>query len=181
MTSRRNIQYLAVSVLGADTSGIVNEICKVATHCGCDITESRVTTLGIEFVAGILLTGSWSALAKFEANIPAMEQKHDLKIMVRRTQARAAKTDRLPYNVYLVAIEQSGTVQKIMQFFADEGINLHDIYITTYTAPYSETQMLSISLAITIAKTKMLVDFREALMIFCDDLNYDVVFEPQKS
>lgn len=179
--TRRNIQYLAVSALGADQPSIANEICKLATHCGCDITESRMTTLGIEFVAGILLTGSWNALAKFEANIQALEQKHDLRIMTRHTQARAAKPDHLPYTVYLVTDEQPGAVQKIMQFFADMNINIHDLYITTYNAPYSETQMLSISLGITILKSKMLMDFREALMIFCDDQNFDVVFEPQKS
>lgn len=179
--TRRNIQYLAVSALGADQPAIANELCKIATHCGCDVTESRMTTLGIEFVAGILLTGSWSALAKFEANIPALEQKFDLRIMARRTQARAAKTDRLPYTIYIVAVEQPNTVQKILQFFSDEAINIHDLYITTYNAPYSETQMLSISLAVTLSKTRLLVDFREALMIFADDHNFDVVFEPQKS
>jgi glycine cleavage system transcriptional repressor len=181
MATRKPIQYLAISAIGADRPGIADDLCKHAVHCGCNILDTRMTTLGTEFVANLLLSGAWSAIAKFEAGIPTFEKKNDLKINCRRTQPRSSQRDRLPYSIYIIAMELPGIVQKITHFFAAQQINIHDFHLNTYTAPHSETQMLSLNLAVTVAKNQLLADFRENLMVFCDDHNLDVVLEPQKS
>lgn len=180
-TPRKPNQYLVISALGADKHGIADELCKLAVHCACNILDSRMTTLGTEFVANLLLSGTWNAIAKFETGLSAFEKKQDIKINSRRTSLRISQPDCLPYSIYIIAMEQPGTVQKITHFFAEQNINIHDLYINTYTAPFSETQMLAISIAVTIPKKQLLADFRENLMVFCDDHNLDVVLEPQKS
>lgn len=182
MTStKKATQYLVVSALGADQPGIADELCKLVAHCNCNIVDCKMTTLGVEFAANFLLTGTWNAIAKFEAGLPAFEQKHDIRINSRRTQPRTARPERLPYTVYIIAMEQPAAVHKITHFFVEQAINIHDLYLVSYTAPYSDTQMLAISLSITIPKAQLLADFRENLMVFCDDHNFDVVLEPQKS
>lgn len=181
ISPKKTTQFLVVSALGADEPGIANELCKLAAHCNCNIVDCKMTTLGMEFAANLLLTGTWSAIAKFEAGLPAFEHKHDIRINSRRTQSRSVHPDRLPYTVYIIAMEQAGAVHKITHFFVEQTINIHDFYLTTYIAPNSDTQMLAISLAITIPKSQLLADFRENLMLFCDDHNFDVVLEPQKS
>lgn len=180
-TPRKPPQFLAISAIGNDRPGIADELCKHAVHCGCNILDTRMTTLGTEFVANLLLSGAWSAIAKFEAGLPTFEKKNELRINARRTQLRTPQPDRLPYAIYIIAMEQAGVVQKITHFFAEQKINIHDFYLNTYTAPHSETQMLALNIAVTIPKSQLLADFRENLMLFCDDHNLDVVLEPQKS
>lgn len=180
-TIKKTTQHLVISVLGADQPGIVNDLCKFIVHCGCSVTDSRMTVLGNEFVAYLLLNGTWNAIAKLETGLPTFEHKHDIKISARRTQSRIAQPDYLPYSIYIIAIEQPNTLHKITQFFTEQEINIHDFYTSTYKAPYSETPMLAISLAITLAKSQLMADFRENLMLFCDDHNLDVVLEPQKN
>jgi len=180
-TTKKTTQYIVVSAIGADRPALGHDLCKLAVHCNCNILDSRMTVLGTEFLANLMLSGTWNAVAKLEAALTTFEKKNDIRISSRRTQPRAAQPDRLPYTVYIIAMEQLGAVHKIMQFFVEQDINIHDLYINTYTAPFSETQMLAISLAITIPKSQLLADFRENLMVFCDDHNLDVVLEPQKN
>lgn len=179
-TNKKTTQYLALSVLGSDQIGIANELYKLASHCNCDIVDGKMTTLGTEFAGNLLLTGTWNAIAKFEASVPAFEKKHDARVNTRRSQLRPSLPNYLPYVIYIIAINQPGVLYKITQFFAERGINVHDLYVNTYTAPFCDTQMLSISISVTILKTQLLADFRESLMLFCDDHNFDVILEPQK-
>lgn len=177
---RKPPQYLVISAIGSDRPGIADELCKHAVHCACNILDSRMTTLGTEFVANLLLSGTWNAIAKFEAGLPAFEKKNDLRINSRRTQLGSSQPDRLPYSIYIIAMEQPGIVQKITHFFHQQKINIHDFNLSTYNAPHSETQMIALNMAVTIPKNQLLADFRESLMLFCDDNNLDAVLEPQK-
>lgn len=182
MTNTKKItQYLAISLLGSDSSGIIHEVSKYAAHCNCNIVEGRITTLGSEVMASFLLAGTWNALAKFEAGLPSFEKKHDLRTLTRRTQPFSSQPDRLPYMIYIMAMEEAGVFHKIIQFFDDQKtVSIHELTINSYLAPYSKVPMLTINLAITFPKTKLIADFRESLMVFCDDHNFDVVLEPQK-
>src|SRR5665213_2693070 len=99
--SKKTIQHLVVTILGGDKPGIANEICKLAAHCGCNISDCRITVFGNEFSANLQLSGTWNAIAKFEASLPGLEQKHELHCLSRRTQPRLPQPLILPYSIYL--------------------------------------------------------------------------------
>lgn len=176
----KSTEYLVVSVLGTDIPGMAGDLFKQIAHCGCSISEARVTTMGMEFTASLLLCGPWSALAKFEAGIPAFEKKRELRILSRRTQMRARQADKLPYSSYIIATNQPTAVQKITQFLAEQSVNIHDINVTSYKAPHSEAPMLNIGLSFSISANQLIADFREQFILFCDDNNFDAAMEPQK-
>ena len=174
------MEYLAVTMLGAEQPGLINEICKQASNCKCDIVDSRFTSLGGEFVANLLLAGTWNAVAKFETSLTGFENKYELRCLSRRTQLREAHTDKLPYSAYVIAPDKAGTLYKITQFFSEQSIHVHDLSIMNYKAPHTETPMCSITLSFTIPTKKIIADIREAFMVFCDEHNYDSIMEPQK-
>lgn len=175
------MEYLAVTMLGAEQPGLINEVCKLANHCNCSILDSRFTTLGTEFVANLLLAGTWNAVAKFEASLAGFENKHELRCVSRRTQKREAHTDRLPYTAYIIVPDKAGTLYKITQFFNEQNIHIYDLFVANYKAPFTETPMCSLTFSFTIPIKKLAADFREAFMVFCDEHNFDAVMEPQKT
>lgn len=179
--AKKSDQYLVVSILGSDKVGIANELSKLAAHCGCNLTGGRFNTYGQEFTANLMLTGTWNAIAKFESALTAFEKKHDMRIICKRTQPKQVPLESLPYMIYIIAIDKPDVVHKVTHFFVEQGLSIAEFYISNYKTPYSETPMLNISLGIIIPENKSLLDFRENLMLFCDDHNFDVILEPQKS
>lgn len=174
------MEYLAVTMLGAEHSGVINEICKLANHCNCNIVDSRFTTVGNEFVANLLLTGTWNAVAKFEASLAGFENKHEVRSISRRSQKRESHTDRLPYTAYVIVPDKAGTLYKITQFFNEQNIHIYDLSVANYKAPHTDTPMCSLTLSFTVPTKKLVADLREAFMVFCDEHNYDAIMEPQK-
>lgn len=175
------MEHLVITILGTDKSGIASELFKLITHCHCNVSESRINTMGHEFTASLLLTGSWNALAKLEASLPAFEKKHDLRILARRTQATPLQTGKLPYSSYIVTLSQPTVVYKIMQFLYEQDVEVRDVAVTSYQAPRSGTQMLGIGISFNIPANRLVADFREQFILFCDDNNFDAAMEPQKN
>lgn len=175
------MEQLVVSILGSNKTGIANEICRLVSHCNCNLIDSRITVMGSEFTANLLLAGTWNALAKFEASLPAFEQKHQLRSLTRRTNPREQQLDILPYSIYITAISHQSVTAQVTQFFAEQNININDIYITNYMTPLSSIRMISVTLSVSVPLAIALADFRENLMLFCDEQNYDVILEPQKN
>ncbi len=175
------MEYLAVTLLGAEQPTLINELSKLANSCNCNIIESRFTMLGADFVANLLLVGTWNAVAKFEASLASFENKHEIRCLSRRTHLREAHVDNLPYTAYIIAPNKAGTLYKITQFFNEQSLHIYDMNITTYAAPATETPMYSITLTFTISAKRLIADIRETFMIFCDEYNFDAVMEPQKS
>lgn len=175
------MEHLVVTVLGSDKAGIANEVFKLVANCKCNLVDGRVSTMGAEFTSTLLLSGTWNALAKLEAGLPAFEKKYDVKTLTRRTQARTPQPEKYPYSSYIVAPDQPSVIHKITQFLIDQKINIHDLYFTSYKAPITEAPLLGISLSFSLVADQLIADFREQFIVFCDDNNFDAALEPQKS
>jgi glycine cleavage system transcriptional repressor len=78
-------KHLIIIVLGALRAGSINELIKAISHYGCNIVDSRISTLGQEFAANLLVTGTWNTIAKLETSLPLLEKKLELSILQRRT------------------------------------------------------------------------------------------------
>lgn len=175
------LKYLAISVLGAERPGLANELAKLAASSGCHIVNSHVSTLGGEFIANLLLSGTWSAIAKMEANLPMIEQKLGLNIIMRRTELPVPKDEVLPYSIFLVAMDKPGIIYKITQFFDEQQININELNTESYNARQSKTVMLTVTMRISIPTSMHIAELRERFILFCDDLNIDAIMEPERS
>ena len=51
-------QYLVLTAMGADRTGSVSELIKLASKCGCNIIDSRMAIFGVEFTLIMLINGS---------------------------------------------------------------------------------------------------------------------------
>ena len=175
------LKYLAVTVLGAGRHDLANELAKISASSSCHIVNCHVARLGTDFVANLLLSGSWNAIAKIEASLPTLEQKQNVNILMRRTDLQTATSDVLPYSVFLVAIDQPGIIFKITHFFAEQEIQINEMNTDSYTARQTNTVMLTITMRISIPIDMHIADLRERFILFCDDLNIDAILEPERN
>jgi len=172
--------YLVVSALGEDRPGLVNELSRVILECDCNILDSRMTVLGVEFAILLLAQGNWNTLTKLEMQLKRLEQSLNLTIVAKRTENRTPAGDVLPYAVEVVAVNQPGIVHHLASFFASRSINIEDMATRSYSAPHTGTPMFSVNLAIGIPASMHIAMLREEFLDFCDDLNLDAVLEPIK-
>jgi glycine cleavage system transcriptional repressor len=175
------MEYLALTVLGKNQPGISNELTKLANYCECNIITCHMVILGNEFNANLLLSGSWNTLAKFESQLPALEQKHELQTLWQRTQPAEKQINTLPYTVYVIAMDNPEVIYQLTNFFAEQAITINELRTEIYTARYSDIPMCALSMSISVSDTDNISDLRERFLLFCDGFNFDSIIEPEKS
>ena len=181
MKQSNTMQQLVIVILGTLQSSSINDLIKIIASHSCHMIDCRISVLGQECAANLLISGNWSAIAKLEAHIPALEKKLGLNIQHRRTQQSSVDILSLPYSIYITALDSPDITHKITQFLSDENIPINHLTVSAYAAPYTQAPMLTISISINIPITAHIADVRERFLLFCDDLNLDVIIEPQKN
>lgn len=178
MTTQKT--YLVISTLGEDRPGIVNALSSAVVEHGCNIEDSRMTVLGGEFAAILLVEGKWNTLAKVENTLPELERQLGLTIMSKRTGERTAEANLLPYAVDVISMDHPGIVSNLAGFFAERNINIEDMATSTYAAAHTGTPMFAVHITIGIPADLHIAALREEFMDYCDGLNLDAVLEPLK-
>jgi glycine cleavage system transcriptional repressor len=176
----RQKTYLVISALGEDHPGIVNQLSKAILEQGCNIEDSRMTVLGGEFAAMLLVEGKWNTLAKIENALPELERQLSMTIICKRTGERATGRNLLPYAIDVVSMDHPGIVNNLAGFFAERDINIEDLSTSTYAAAHTGTPMFAVHMTVGIPADIHIAALREDFMDYCDALNLDAVLEPLK-
>jgi len=174
-------QLIVISAVGTDRTGIVQDLSKVILSCGGNIEESRMTTLGSEFAMLLLVSGNWATLNKLEQGLNKLGDGKDLAVSIRRTDAKIATGDRMPYAVDIVSLDQQGIVFNLANFFATHDIEIADVATRSYAAAHTGSPMFSVQMAISVPSTVHIAQLREEFMEICDRLNLDAILEPVKA
>lgn len=172
--------HLVLAALGADKTGIVDEIARTASESKCSIADSRMVVMGQEFSLIMMVSGTWDAIAKFETQVPTLERRLSLSIITKRTAQREPQRESMPYNVDVIALDNPGIVHEIANFFASQGINIESLETSNYAAPHTGSPMFALSMMVNIPAKAHLASLRENFLMFCDDRNLDAILEPYK-
>lgn len=172
--------YLVISALGEDRPGIVNNLTKAIAEHDCNIEDSRMTVLGGEFAAMLLVEGKWNTLAKVENMVPELQNELGMTIVAKRTGERESARNLIPYGVEVVAMDHPGIVNSLAGFFAEREINIEDMVTSSYAAPHTGTPMFSVNITVGIPSGTHIGQLREEFMDYCDSLNLDAILEPVK-
>ena len=174
-------QLLAVTVIGNDRTGMVQEITRIIADCGGNVSESRMASLGSEFAMLLLIAGNWHTLAKLETEFKRLAETSNLAVNLRRTEPRGARTDMLPYSIDVVCLDQSGIISGLSGFLASRGIDIAEVSTRSYPAAHTGAPMFSAQIIISVPSRIHVAHLREEFMEFCDSLNLDAILEPAKS
>lgn len=176
--SNLNLHYLTISALSTECPMLNQALSRLAAQSGCNIVHAKMTAYGAENTVNMLLSGNWGSIAKFEAGIPALEQKLSLTIIQKRTHEPELNTAVLHYMASLISVDKPGILSKITDFFDSFGIYLEDIHVQTHFSPRS-LRMLNMTLQLSIPMEQHLGSLREQFMTFCEAQNLDATLEPQ--
>jgi glycine cleavage system transcriptional repressor len=174
-------QYLAVSAIGSDRTGMVHDLTRVITECGGNIAESRMASLGSEFAMLLLVNGNWHSLARVESELKRLGDNGNLTVHLRRTEPRAARKDMLPYSVDIVSLDQTGIVAGLSGFFATRNIDISEVATRSYAAAHTGAPMFAVQMIINVPGKLHVSQLREEFMDYCDSMNLDAILEPVKS
>jgi glycine cleavage system transcriptional repressor len=174
-------QYLAVSAIGGDRTGMVHDLTRVITDCGGNIAESRMAALGNEFAMQLLVTGNWHTLARIESELGRLADAGSLSVHMRRTEPRAARKEMVPYSIDIVSIDQAGIVAGLSGFFAARHIDICEAATRSYAAAHTGALMFAVQMTINVPARIHVAQLREEFMDYCDTMNLDAILEPVKS
>ncbi|ACR68407.1 glycine cleavage system transcriptional repressor [Edwardsiella ictaluri] len=141
-----NQHYLVITALGADRSGIVNNITRHVSSCGCNIEDSRLAMLGEEFTFIMLLSGSWNAITLIESTLPLKGVEMDLLIVMKRTTWHERPT--MPATVWVqVEVKDSPhIIERFTDLFDSQRMNIAELVSRTQTREGSDEQQLYIQI-----------------------------------
>ena len=174
-------QLIVLSAIGTDRTGVVQDITKVILSCGGNIEESRMTTLGSEFAVLMLVSGSWHTLSKLETALDKLTKDQNLTVAIRKTDARVASDNRMPYAIDVVSLDRTGIVYNLADFFANRDIEIADVATRSYAAAHTGAPMYAVQMAINIPSSVSISQLRDEFLELCDRLNLDAILEPVKS
>ena len=173
-------KLLAVTVIGADRTGLVRDVTKAISGAGGSIKQSRMTTLGREFAMVALVAANWHAIKKVQETLTKLSETSDLTISFRNTEERLAQEPAAPYTVDIVAMDQDGIVAGLAGFFAGRNIEIADLNTRQYNAAHTGATMFAVQVAINVPASTHLATLREEFHEYCEEQNLDAIIEPMQ-
>src|SRR5262245_22018185 len=175
------MQFIVISALGSDRTGLVYDLTRVVLDCSGNIVDSRMSAFGNEFAMLLLVSGNWHTLAKLETELAKLADASGITVSLRRTEQRAARKDVLTYSVDVVCLDQPGIVHNLAGFFSARGIDIAELTTRSYAAAHTGAPMFSVQLIAHIPSKIHISALREEFLDFCVQFNLDAMLEPLKA
>ncbi len=172
---------LVITVAGEDRPDLIEELTRTIKDCKCNILESRMTELGAEFAAHLLVDGNWNHIVKLENALEALGARSRLKVATLRAKdAPPGDENVIPYGVDIFASDQIDNIHELTAFFTTRGIKILDLNTSRYPAPYSNTPLFLARMIVKVPVGVRIVSLRDEFLEFCDQQNLDAILEPVK-
>jgi len=177
--SAADSQLLIQALTPADKSPLLALARRIA-DAGCNLSESRVSTIGTEVSLMLLASGAWDALAKLETALTKLARDESLRLVHYRTGQREHSAHLLPYLVEVVAADRAGIVARIVEFFAQHEISVEQLNSTRYRAMQTGAEMFQAQFTIGIPADIHIAALRDDFLELCDGMNLDAIMDPVK-
>lgn len=172
--------YLVLTAVGKEDEVILLTLSRLVANHRCTILDCRMSLLGDENAAYLLVTGPWDAVSRLEKAIEKVREAGEFAVEVVRTPGQPNRPG-IPYNVNLVALDGPGIVHDTLLFFASRNVAVDDLQSNTQNAPQSDTRIFSMNMMVRLPVDTHLPALREEFMMFCDERNLDAVIEPLRA
>ena len=176
----KHTNFLALTILGTNTPGLLPDITRIIKECGCNISENRINAFGKEISITMLLSGNWDAIAKIEGGLNRIKSRYDIEIISKRTGVPSIDKKMMPYAIDIVTYDHVGIVNDIVEFIVRNDLGIQEVQTNTYNASYTGTKMFSMHMIINVPIDFPIATMRGEFMDFCDQLNLDAIMEPVK-
>lgn len=175
-----NENHLLISAFTTHPASPLLAVTRRIAEAGCNLADSRLSTVGRDVSVLALAVGPWDAIAKLESALGRLDRKDGLRINWYRTGARELQSTLLPYIVEVVAADKPGILFQLAEFFDSQGITIESLHSTRYRAMQTGAEMFSAQLTIGVPSSMHIAGLRDDFLDFCDHLNLDAIMDPVK-
>jgi len=175
-----NDNQLLIQALTSASDSPLLALARRVADAGCNLSESRVSTIGTEISLMLLASGTWDALAKLETALDKMGRDESLRLIHYRTGSRENSSHLLPYLVEVIAADRPGIVAHVVEFFTQHGISVEQLTSTRYQAMQTRAEMFQAQFTIGIPAEIHIAALRDDFLELCDSLNLDAIMDPVK-
>lgn len=131
-TTKDNQQYLVLTAIGQNKTGLVSELSGLVSECNCNVVDSKMAIFGSEFTVIMLLAGDNASLVQLEMQLPPLAMQLNLLTMMKRT----TKHQGIDKPLFLLTIngpDQAGTIQKLTSYLAKKNIDVASLKSAAHT------------------------------------------------
>jgi glycine cleavage system transcriptional repressor len=173
-------QYLVLSALGPDRSGLVADVTQYLTSRGANVEDSRMAVLGEEFGIMILISGRGPTLARVVADLAELEQRTGLGVLTRETKGPGGgrRGDVTPCTVTAEALDHEGIVYAVSAAIHALGINIVSLGTKKYEAPVTGSALFRLEAHVDVPRDVTLEALRHALGEVAASENVDIDVRP---
>lgn len=173
--------YLSIACLGANHSGLSEELINAIVERGCDIEDCRVFPLGSQLSANLLVRGNWSALGRLESALPGLSERFALDINFARSERRPHAPQYRAYGVEVIAPRQRQLLPRLLLFFNEHGSMVSEISAQEFESTHTGAAMCNLQLMVNVQLSEHPPALRESFMDLCDELSADGILDPVKT
>src|SRR5690606_15207248 len=129
-----NENHLLINAYTTHPASPLLAVSRRIADSGCNLVDTRLSTVGRDVSVTALATGSWDSVAKLEAMLTRLEREEDLKLVWYRTGPKPVQSNLLPYIVEVVAADKPGILFQLADFFDRQGITIESLHCSRYRA-----------------------------------------------
>ena len=172
-----NKSYLALTAVGPDRPGLVNEISSLVLAAAANLEDSRMAILGGEFALLMLVSGDQPAIDQVELRAVDLGARLGLRLMTKPTTPPPAGRDFLAYRIRVTGVDRPGIVQRVAALLAGRGVNVAALESRLSYAPESGTPLFILEAELQVPSALALADLRRELATSCEEENWDFRLE----
>ena len=174
-------QFLAISAIGKDRTGLAHDVVRTISDCGASINESRMLPLGSEFAMQVLVSGNWHTIARVESELTRLGEAAGLALHLRRTDQRPLREDHIPYSIDVIGPDHAGIVAGLAGFLTARHIEIAEVASRAYAAAQTGAAMFAVQMMINVPARLAIAQLRDDFVEYCDSRNLDAILEPVKN
>jgi len=160
--------FFAISVIGPDRPGIVDQVSRLVAAAGGNIEDSRMAVLGGEFALMMLVSGPAGAAEKAAAEVRGWAAGHGMTAVVKPTTGPAKVAGAIA-EIGVEMPDRPGIVSRVTHFLAERGANVETLETEVHQAPFSGAPVFAMHINIRAAGKIPLDQLRNALQDLADD------------
>ncbi|MCX7719280.1 MAG: hypothetical protein N2111_12890 [Candidatus Sumerlaeaceae bacterium] len=170
-------EFVVITAAGTDRPGIVEDLSGWILDEGGNIEDSRMSLLGGEFTAMILVSGPAGLAERLEASREAFAQAHSLTVFTKPVAAAPPPpvAPMLRYALRAAALDHPGIVHKIAHALRCHGANIVSLATTTVSAPFTGAEVFRIDMEVDVPAGTPVARLREELVALGESQNIDIM------
>ena len=169
--------FIVITAIGSDRVGIADDISQEVLRWNCNIEEGKMSVLGGEFAAILLISGQEGKADELLADLESFGQAIGLQVEGRKTFEQKVPSDARPYVIRSVSLDTPGIVKAITGVVREEGISIEEAETSTRGAPFSGAPMFHMELRVLIPAGVSVKALRHTLDQLADERDLDVSVE----